>query len=104
MDRINILVIDCQRNYFSGLPYCHREKVSMGKHAHTVAFRNCCRLFLRQNLSLSLMEVFCPCLKEKIYYFMKIKYFSQLCEQPHVNQFSHNFKGNEQIFDRLKLN
>ena len=35
---------------------------------------------------------------------MKIKYFSQLCEQSHVNQFSHNFKENEQIFDQLKLN
>ena len=34
---------------------------------------------------------------------MKIKYFSQLCEQPHVNQFSHNFKVNEHIFHRLKL-
>ena len=40
----------------------------------------------------------------KIYYFMKIKDFSQLCEQLHVNQFLHNFKGNEQIFDQLKLN
>ena len=40
----------------------------------------------------------------KIYYFMKIKYFSQLCEQPHVNQLSHNFKENEQIFAQLKLN
>ena len=37
----------------------------MGKHADTVGFRNCCRLFLRQNLSLSLTEVFCPCLKKK---------------------------------------
>ena len=35
---------------------------------------------------------------------MKIKYFSQLCEQLYVNQFSHNFKENEQIFDQLKLN
>ena len=35
---------------------------------------------------------------------MKIKYFSQLCEQPHVNQFLHNFKENEQIFDLLKFN
>ena len=35
---------------------------------------------------------------------MKIKYFSQLCEQLHVNQFLHNFKENEQIFDQLKLN
>ena len=35
---------------------------------------------------------------------MKIKYFSQLCEQLHVNQFLHSFKENEQIFDRLKLN
>ena len=42
--------------------------------------------------------------KEKLHYFMKIKYFLQLCEQLHVNQFLHNFKENEQIFDQLKLN
>ena len=42
--------------------------------------------------------------KGKLNYFMKIKYFSQLCEQPHVNQFSHNFKVNEHIFHQLKLN
>ena len=76
----------------------------MEKHADTVGFRNCSRLFLRQNLSLSLMEVFYPCLRKKIHYFMKIKYFSQLCEQLHVNQFSHNFQVNEHIFHRLKLN
>ena len=35
---------------------------------------------------------------------MKIKSFSQLCEQLHVNQFSHNFKENEHIFHQLKLN
>ena len=35
---------------------------------------------------------------------MKIKYFSQLYEQSHVNQFLHNFKENEQIFDRLEFN
>ena len=33
---------------------------------------------------------------------MKIKYFSQLCEQPHVNQFSHNFKENEHISMKYK--
>ena len=42
--------------------------------------------------------------EEKLHYFMKIKYFSQLCEQLHVNQFSHNYKENEQIFAQLKLN
>ena len=35
---------------------------------------------------------------------MKIKQFSQLCEQLHVNQFSHNLEENEQIFDQLILN
>ena len=35
---------------------------------------------------------------------MKFKYFSQLCEQSHVNQFLYNFKENEQIFDQLKFN
>ena len=33
---------------------------------------------------------------------MKILYFSQLCEQSHVNQVLHNFKENEQIFDQFK--
>ena len=42
--------------------------------------------------------------KGKLHYFMKIKYFSQLCEQFHVNQFLHTFKESEQIFDQLKLN
>ena len=64
MDRIKNFGDRLLENYFSGLPYCHREKVSMRKHAHTVGFQNCCRLFLRQNLSLSLTEVFCPCLKK----------------------------------------
>ena len=65
MDRIKILVIDCQRTIFLGFLIATAKKCLWGKHAHTVAFRNCCRLFLRQNLSLSLTEVFCPCLKEK---------------------------------------
>ena len=47
----------------------------MGKHAHTTTFRNCCRLFLRQNLSLSLTEVFCPCLKEKYIILWKLNIF-----------------------------
>ena len=42
--------------------------------------------------------------EEKIHYFIKIKYFSQLCEQLYVNQLPHNFKENEQIFDLLKSN
>ena len=75
----------------------------MGKHAHTVAFRNCCRLFLRQNLSVTHGSILSMS-EGKIHYFMKIKYFSQLCEQSHANQFLHNFKENEQIFDRLKFN
>ena len=28
---------------------------------------------------------------------MKIKYFSQLCEQPHVNQFSHQLKFQRKV-------
>ena len=40
--------------------------------------------------------------KEKIHYFMKIKHFSQLCEQLYVNQFLHKFKENEQTCDRVK--
>ena len=76
----------------------------MRKHAHTVGFRNCCRLFLRQNLKSVTHGSILSMSQGKLHYFMKIKYFSQLCEQLHVNQFSHNFKENEQIFDRLKLN
>ena len=75
----------------------------MGKHAHTVGFRNCCRLFETKSQSVTHGSILSMS-KGKLHYFMKIKYFSQLCEQLHVNQFSHNFKENEQIFDQLKLN
>ena len=75
----------------------------MGKHADTVGFRNCCRLFETKSQSVTHGSVLSMS-KEKLHYFMKIKYFSQLCEQLHVNQFSHNFKINKHICHRLKLN
>ena len=76
MDRIKILVIDCQRTIFLGFLIATAKKC-MGKHAHTVGLRNCWRLFLRQNLSLSLTEVFCPCLREKyiiLWKFIEVKF------------------------------
>ena len=76
----------------------------MGKYAHTVGFRNCCRLFLRQKSQSVTHGSILSMSEEKLHYFMKIKYFSQLCEPLHVNQFSHNFKENEHIFHQLKLN
>ena len=76
----------------------------MGKHAHTVGFRNCCRLFLKTKSQSVTHGSILSMSEGKIHYFMKIKYFSQLCEQLYVNQLSHNFKENEQIFARLKLN
>ena len=41
MDRIKNFGDRLSENYFSGLPSCHRERMSIGKHAHTVGFRNC---------------------------------------------------------------
>ena len=102
MDGIKILVIDCQRTIFLGFLIATAKKVSMGKHAHTVGFRNCCRLFLRPKSQSVTHGSVLSMSEGKVYYFMKILYFSQLCEQSHVNQFSHNFKENEQIFDLLK--
>ena len=103
MDRIKILVIDCQRTIFLGFLIATAKKCLWETCIH------CCIPELLQIISetksqsvthgsiLSMSE-------GKIHYFMKIKYFSQLCEQSHANQFLHNFKENEQIFDRLKFN
>ena len=98
MDRIKILVIYCQRTIFLGF-FLAAAKECLWGNMQTLAFRNC----LRYSQSVTHGSILSMS-KGKIHYFMKIKYFSQLCEQLHVNQFLHNFKENEQIFDRLKLN
>ena len=103
MDRIKILVIDCQRTIFLGF------LIATAKSVYGETCTHCWIPELLQIISetksqsvthgsiLSMSE-------GKIHYFMKIKYFSQLCEQPHVNQFLHNFTVNEHIFHRVKLN
>ena len=103
MDRIKILVIDCQRTIFLGFLFA-TAKECLWRH-----IRHCWIPELLQIISETKSQSvthgsILSMSKEKLHYFMKIKYFSQLCEQLHVNQFSHNFKENEQIFDQLKLN
>ena len=103
MDRIKILVIDCQRTIFLGF------LLATAKSVYGETCTHCWIPELLQIISETKSQSvthgsILSMSKEKLHYFMKIKYFSQLCEQLHVNQFSHNFKENEQIFDQLKLN
>ena len=101
MDRIKILVIDCQRTIFLGFFLPPRKSV------HGEICTHCwipeLLKIISETKSQSVTHGSILSMSEgKIHYFMKIKYFSQLCEQLHVNQFLPNFKENEQIFDRVK--
>ena len=103
MDRIKILVIDCQRTIFLGF------LLVTAKECLWETCRHCwipeLLKIISETKSQSVTHGSILSMSEgKIHYFMKIKYFSQLCEQLHVNQFSHNFEINEHIFHQLKLN
>ena len=63
MDRIKILVIDCQRTLFLGFRLPTAKECLWGN-MQTLLDSGIVADYLRQNLSLSLTEVFCPCLKE----------------------------------------
>ena len=102
MDRIKILVIDCQRTIFGASIFPTQNKCLWGNMQTLLDSRivddfisETQTQFLTHGRILSMSN-------GKLHYFMKIKYFSQFCEQLHVNQFSHNFKVNEQIFHQLK--
>ena len=103
MDRIKILVIDCQRTIFwaSFLP---PRKSVYGETCRHCWIPELLKI-ISETKSQSVTHGSILSMSEgKIHYFMKIKYFSQLCEQLHVNHFSHNFQVNDHIFHRLKLN
>ena len=101
MDRIKILVIDCQRTIFLGFLLATAKECQWGN-MQTLLIPELLKI-ISETKSQSVTHGSILSMSEgKIHYFMKIKYFSQLCEQLHVNQFLHNFKENEQIFDRLK--
>ena len=103
MDRIKILVIDCQRTIFLSFLLPLRKSVYWETCRHSwipellkiISETKSQSVTHRRILSMS---------KGKLHYFMKIKYFSQLCEHLHVNQFPHNFQVNDHIFQQLKLN
>ena len=101
MDRIKILVIDCQRTIFLSFLLPPRKSV-YGETCRHCWIPELLKIISETKSQSVTHGSILSMSKGKIYYFMKIKYFSQLCEQLHVNQFSHNFKENEQIFDRLK--
>ena len=64
MDRIKILVIDCQRTIFLSFLLPTAKECLLGNMQTLLDSGIVEDYFLRQNLSLSLTEEFCPCLKE----------------------------------------
>ena len=103
MDRIKILVIDCQRTIFLGFLFATAKKCLWGN-MHTLLDSGIVEDYFWDKISVCHSQKYSVHVWGKNTLFMKIKYFSQLCEQLHVNQFLHNFQQNEQIFDQLKLN
>ena len=84
MDRIKILVIDCQRTTFLSF------FLATAKEVYGETFRHCWIPELLKIISETKSQSvthgsILSMSKGNLHYFMKIKYFSQLCEQLHVN-------------------
>ena len=90
MDRIKILVIYCQRTIFLGFLLATVKECLWGNMQTLLDSGIVEDYFSDESQSVTHGSILSMS-EGKIHYFMKIKYFSQLCEQLHVNQFSHNF-------------